>query len=236
MGKRLLLVSTSQTYGTGYLDHCAPEMVELFQGIERVLFFPFALYDRDAYAAKARERFREMGYGLDSVHEAADPRRAVDEAAAIFIGGGNTFRLLETLYRLELIDPVRRRVEAGAPYMGTSAGSNVAGATIRTTNDMPIVEPPSFDALALVPFQINPHYLDPEPGSTHMGETRETRIREFLEENDNTVVGLREGAMLRIEGPNVVLRGARGARIFRRGRDPEEVEPGARLDTLFERP
>ena len=235
MGKRLLLVSTSQTYGTGYLDHCAPEVVELFGGVKRVLFVPFALYDRDAYATKARERFEKMGYGLDSVHEADDPRRAVEEAEAIFIGGGNTFRLLETLYRLEMIDPIRRRVEAGAPYMGTSAGSNVAGATIKTTNDMPIVEPPGFDALALVPFQINPHYVDPEPGSTHMGETRETRIREFLEENDQTVVGLREGAMLRIEGPLAVLRGARGARIFRRGHDPEEVEPGARLDALLER-
>ena len=235
MGKRLLLVSTSQTYGTGYLDHCAPEVVELFGGLKRVLFVPFALYDRDAYATKARERFEKMGYGLDSVHEADDPRRAVEEAEAIFIGGGNTFRLLETLYRLEMIDPIRRRVEAGAPYMGTSAGSNVAGATIKTTNDMPIVEPPSFDALALVRFQITPHYVDPEPGSTHMGETRETRIREFLEENDQTVVGLREGAMLRIEGPLAVLRGARGARIFRRGHDPEEVEPGARLDALLER-
>jgi dipeptidase E len=235
MGKTLLLVSTSQTYGTGYLDHCAPEVVELFGGLKRVLFVPFALYDRDAYATKARERFEKMGYGLDSVHEADDPRRAVEEAEAIFIGGGNTFRLLETLYRLEMIDPIRRRVEAGAPYMGTSAGSNVAGATIKTTNDMPIVEPPGFDALALVPFQINPHYVDPEPGSTHMGETRETRIREFLEENDQTVVGLREGAMLRIEGPLAVLRGARGARIFRRGHDPEEVEPGARLDALLER-
>lgn len=234
MGKRLLLVSTSQTYGTGYLDHCAPEVVELFGGVKRVLFVPFALYDRDAYATKARERFEEMGYGLDSVHEADDPRRAVEEAEAIFIGGGNTFRLLETLYRLEMIDPIRRRVEAGAPYMGTSAGSNVAGATIKTTNDMPIVEPPSFDALALVRFQINPHYVDPEPGSTHMGETRETRIREFLEENDQTVVGLREGAMLRIEGPLAVLRGARGARIFRRGHDPEEVEHGAHLDALLE--
>lgn len=235
MGKRLLLVSTSQTYGTGYLDHCAPEMVEVFGGVKRVLFVPFALYDRDAYAAKARERFEEMGYGLDSVHEADDPRRAVEEAEAVFIGGGNTFRLLETLYRLEMVDPIRRRVEAGAPYMGTSAGSNVAGATIKTTNDMPIVEPPSFDALALVPFQINPHYVDPEPGSTHMGETRETRIREFLEENDQIVVGLREGAMLRIEGPLAVLRGGRGARIFRRGHDPEEVEPGAHLNALLQR-
>jgi dipeptidase E len=233
MDRKLLLVSTSQTYGTGYLDHCAAEVVEIFSGVERVLFFPFALYDRDGYAAKAGARFGEMGYRLDSVHQAADPRRAVERAEAIFIGGGNTFRLLETLYRLGLIEPIRRRVEAGVPYMGTSAGSNVAGATIKTTNDMPIVEPPSFDALALVPFQINPHYLDPDPDSTHMGETREARIREYLEENDNTVVGLREGAMLRVEGTSVVLRGARGARIFRRGQDPEEVESGASLDALL---
>ena len=178
--KKLLLVSTSQTHGTGYLDHCADEVIELMSGVERVLFFPYALYDRDGYAAKARKRFAEMGYGLDSAHEAPDPLRAVEDAEAIFVGGGNTFRLLDTLYRLDLIEPIRRRVEAGSPYMGASAGSNVAGATIKTTNDMPIVQPASFEALALVPFQINPHYLDPDPGSTHMGETRETRIREFL--------------------------------------------------------
>jgi dipeptidase E len=235
MARRLLLVSTSRTHGTGYLDHCAGEIATLLGGAARVLFVPYALHDHDAYAAKARERFLRMGFELESVHEAVDPRRSVEDAEAIFIGGGNTFRLLRRMYELDLLDPIRHRVSAGVPYLGASAGSNVAGATIKTTNDMPIVEPPSFDALALVPFQINPHYLDPDPGSTHMGETRETRIREFLEDNDNAVVGLREGAMLRIEEREVALVGSCGARLFRRGRDPEEFEPGARLDFLLGR-
>jgi dipeptidase E len=233
MGTKLLLVSTSTTHGTGYLDHCADEMSSLLEGVTRVLFFPFALFDRDLYAAKARERFLHMGFELDSVHEAVDARRAVEDAEAMFIGGGNTFRLLDALYRHDLLAAVRNRVDDGVPFMGTSAGSNVAGATIKTTNDMPIVQPPSFEALGLVPFQLNPHYLDPDPGSMHMGETRETRIREFLEENDNVVVGLREGAMLRVLGPEVTLAGDRGARVFRRHREPEEIAPGIRLDSLL---
>lgn len=234
--RRLLLVSTSATYGTGYLDHCAGEMQGLLGEVDRLLFVPFALHDHDAYAAKARERFERMGYKLDSIHQAHDPRQAVEGAEAIFIGGGNTFRLLNSLYEFELLAVIRRRAEQGMPYLGTSAGSNVACATIKTTNDMPIVQPPSFDALNLVPFQINPHYIDPDPGSTHMGETRETRLFEFLEENDNLVVGLREGSMLRIEDRGVILGGSGGARLFRRGTGPEELEPGARLDFLVKRP
>ena len=235
MARKLLLASTSRTHGTGYLDHCADEITAILSGTGRLLFVPFALHDHDAYAARARERFLRMGFELESAHEAVDPRRSVEDAEAIFVGGGNTFRLLRRLYDLDLLAPIRRRVSAGVPYLGASDGANVAGPTIKTTNDMPIVEPPSFEALALVPFQINPHYLDPDPGSTHMGETRETRISEFLEDNDNAVVGLREGAMLRIEGGAVALVGSRGARLFRRDRDPEELEPGARLDFLLDR-
>jgi dipeptidase E len=233
MGMKLLLVSTSTTFGTGYLDHCAGEMDDLLGEVRQVLFVPYALYDRNMYAAKARERFEQIGCRLDSVHESADPVRAVEDAQAIFIGGGNTFRLMNELYRMSLVDPIRRRVREGAPYMGTSAGSNVACVTIKTTNDMPIVQPPSFEALDLVPFNINPHYIDPDPGSMHMGETRETRIREFLEENDKIVVGLREGAMLRVDRSSVVLKGERGARVFRRDREPEEYSPGANMDFLL---
>jgi dipeptidase E len=231
--RRLLLVSTSQTYGTGYLDHCAEQVTDLFRDRPRVLFVPYALSNREAYAAKAAARFRQLGIELDSIHTQENPQRAVEQAAGLFIGGGNTFRLLRCLYEHRLLGPIRRRVGEGMPYMGTSAGSNVAGATIRTTNDMPIVEPPTFDALGLVPFQLNPHYLDPDPGSTHMGETRETRIREFLEENDNVVVGLREGAMLYIEDQQAKLLGVRGARVFRRDHDPREFEPGADLGFLL---
>jgi dipeptidase E len=174
-----------------------------------------------------------MGYGLVSLHEATDPRRAIEEAEAIFCGGGNTFRLLKTLLELDLLPLIRRRVAQGTVYAGASAGSNLACPTIRTTNDMPIVEPASLDALGLVGFQINPHYLDPPPASTHMGETREARIREFHEENETPVVGLREGAILRVEGPSVLLKGVAGARIFRRGQEPLEVAPVAEIGPLL---
>jgi dipeptidase E len=174
-----------------------------------------------------------MGYDLASIHTTPDPKRAVNDADAIFIGGGNTFRLLKALYDFDLLDSIRRRVAEGMPYVGSSAGSNVAGPTIKTTKDMPIVEPPSFDALGLVPFQISPHYLDPDPDSTHMGETQEERILQFLEENDTPVAGLREGAMVRVENSTTSLKGSSGARIFRKGLDPVETQPGAQLDDLF---
>jgi dipeptidase E len=234
--KRLLLVSSSRTHGTGYLDHCADEMKDLLGRTERLLFIPHALHDRDAYAAMAKERFGRMGYEVDSLHEAADPRSAVDGAQAFFVGGGNTFRLLDCLYAMDVLAPIRQRVESGAPYMGASAGSNIACVSIKTTNDMPIVQPPSFDALGLVPFNINPHYLDPAPESTHQGETRETRIREFHEMNDTAVVGLREGSMLRVEGFHAHLKGNAGARIFEPGKEPREVPPGGLLDELLSPP
>jgi dipeptidase E len=198
-----------------------------------VLFVPHALQDRDAYTAKARAAFEEMGYGLDSLHEAFDSRRAVEKAEALFCGGGNTFRLLKALEDLGVLPLIRRRVAEGMVYAGASAGSNLACPTIRTTNDMPIVQPSSLDALDLVAFQINPHYVDPDPGSTHMGETRETRIREFHEENATPVVGLREGAILRVEGESVLLKGQAGARVFRRGQEPVEVLPVAEIGPLL---
>jgi dipeptidase E len=233
MERRLLLISTSTVFGTRYLEHALPELRETLRGVSCVLFIPFALKDHAGYAGKARAAFAEIGLALDSLHEAREPERAVLAAEAVFCGGGNTFRLLDALYERDLLPAIRRRVEAGMPYTSASAGSNLACPTIKTTNDMPIVEPASFDALGLVPFQINPHYLDPAPGSTHMGETRETRLREFHEENDVPVVGLREGAMLRVLGDAVELRGRAGARIFRRGQEPVEVAPVARLDELL---
>jgi dipeptidase E len=231
--KRLLLLSTSKLYGREYLDHAEAETRDFLGTIRAVLFVPFAIADRDGYAAKTRERFAAMGYGVESLHQATDKRQAVNEAQAVFIGGGNTFRLLKTLYDFDLLPLIRARVENGMPYMGASAGSNVAGPTIRTTNDMPIVEPLSFNALRLVPFQINPHYLDPDPASTHMGETREERILQFLEENETPVVGLREGAMLRVEAGKTMLKGSTGARIFRKGQPPVEVVPGSDLSEIL---
>ena len=228
---RLLLISNSTLFGGGYLDHCAAAIERFLRpGVSRVLFVPYALFDPDAYASRARERFARMGFELDSVHDASGrPAMAVERAEAIFVGGGNTFRLLDALWRNDLIGPIARRVRAGMPYIGSSAGSNVACVTIKTTNDMPIVQPPTFDALNLVPFNINPHYLDPMPGSTHMGETREERIAQFHEENLPPVVGLREGAWLLVDDRGVTLQGQTGARLFRRGQPPEEYGPGTRL-------
>jgi dipeptidase E len=228
---RLLLISSSTIHGRGYLDHCGAAIERVLQpSVARVLFVPYALRDRDAYAARVRDRFAQLGFEVDSIHESPDgPAAAVMRAQAIFIGGGNTFRLLDALWRLDLIDPIRRRARGGTPYIGSSAGSNVACITIKTTNDMPIVQPPTFDALGLVPFNINPHYLDPDPQSTHMGETREERILQFHEENEPPVVGLREGAWLEADERGVRLEGAAGARLFRRGQAPVEYPAGTRL-------
>jgi dipeptidase E len=230
---RLLLISNSTMFGRGYLDHAETEIRALLEGIGRVLFVPYALYDRDSYAAVAAKKFESMGFALESIHRSPQPRVAAAEAEAVFVGGGNTFRLLNSLYQHDLLEVIRARVEEGMPYVGSSAGSVVSCPTLKTTNDMPIVQPPSFQALGLVGFQINAHYLDPDPGSTHMGETREVRLREFLEENDTPVVGLREGAMLRVEGSTVHLKGTTGARIFRRGKDPQEVQSGPLPDDLL---
>ena len=228
--KRLLLISNSTLYGSGYLDHAESEIRSFLGDVKRVLFVPYALFDRDKYAGTAQQRFQKMGYELTSIHAAGNPVAAIDETEAVFIGGGNTFRLLKALYEFNLIEAIRNRVSNGMPYIGSSAGSNVAAPTIKTTNDMPIVQPPSFNALGLVSFQINPHYLDPDPKSKHMGETREERIVQFLEENETPVVGLREGAILRIENGETSLRGSSGARIFRKGMEAMEILPGAKIN------
>ena len=234
MARRLVLISTPRYSGRGTSSTPTLNCATHFGSIARVLFIPHALKDRDAYAAKARPAFEEMGYGLDSLHEASDPREAIERAEAIFCGGGNTFRLLKALYEMGVLPLIEKRVKDGMVYAGASAGSNLACPTIRTTNDMPIVQPPSFDGLGLVRFQINPHYIDPVPGSTHMGETRETRIREFHEENETPVAGLREGAILRVEGASIALKGVAGARIFRRGLEPLEFLPGAAVEEILE--
>jgi dipeptidase E len=214
-------------------------LVRSFLGpVERILFVPYALQDHDRYVQVLTEKGLNADYPLDGIHRQADPRQAVRDAAAVLVGGGNTFRLLADLYRLGLLGLIRERVLAGVPYLGISAGTNVACPTVKTTNDMPITLPPSLDALGLVSFQINPHYFTGqthvkhgEAYHEHFGETRDDRIREFHEMNDTPVVGLWEGGVLRVEGGEVQLLGA-PARVFRKGREPVDVEPGQRLDEL----
>jgi dipeptidase E len=220
---RLLLLSSSIVHPTGFLDHAERDIARLFEGRGSVAFVPFAQHDHDAYTTRVRDRLGRLGLEVTMVRDASD----VEAAEGLFIGGGNTFRLLKTLYERNLLDSIRARVRAGLPYLGSSAGTNVATPTIMTTNDMPVVYPPSFDALGLFPVQINPHYLDPDPNSTHKGETREDRLREYLDENNRSVIGLREGSALWYENDTITLLGAQTARVFRRGAEPEEVAPGA---------
>lgn len=233
---RILLISNSTVYGRGYLDHVEKQIKNFLGPAANVLFFPFALYDRDDYAAKAKARFAAMGYALQSAHQTDNPSKAVEKADAIFIGGGNTFRLLKALQDLDVVEPIRRKVEGGTPYIGSSAGSNVAGPTIKTTKDMPIIQPRSFDSLGLVPFQISPHFQDADPNSRHMGETQEERILQFLEENETPVVGMREGAWLWVDHGAVILKGTTGARIFRRGERPFEAKPSTDISPLVGAP
>ncbi len=223
---RLLLISNSTGADGGYLDHCEAELGS-FVGAARVLFVPFALHDEAGYGETTCSKLARMGIDAEWADRAGDPADRIAEYAAVFVGGGNTFRLLDRLYATGMLQALRSAVRGGMPYVGSSAGSNVAGPTIKTTNDMPIVEPPSFEALGLVPFQINPHYVDRDPDSTHRGETREQRLTEYLEENDTPVVALREGAMLRIEDGSITLKGSSGARIYRRGFPAVEVPPGS---------
>jgi dipeptidase E len=226
-GMRLLL------HSGGYFDRTGEFVRDFFGATSRLLFVPWAGQDRDAYTRRVAEVMRPWGFEVTGIHE-GDPRAMLERAEGVFVGGGNTFRLLSTVYAEGLLEPLRERVRAGLPYLGSSAGSNLACPTIMTTNDMPICRPPSFDALGLVPFQINPHYLDPDPASTHQGETREKRLLEYHEMNDRPVVGLREGTLLRREGAALTLLGSPRARLFLPGRVPSEHEPGSRLDFLLE--
>ena len=231
MTMRLLLLSNSTNHGGGYLDHAEALIREHFGSARRVLFVPFALSDQAAYTAKVEARLQEMGFGVEALVESPGAPAAVARAEAIFVGGGNTFRLLDRLRRCGALEALRASASAGVPYMGASAGTVITAPTIRTTNDMPIVEPGSLASLGLLPFQINAHYIDADPASRHMGETRELRLQEFLEENDIPVLGLREGGILIVDGPpgrpaHVRLAGTAGGRIFRRGATPIEAALG----------
>jgi len=223
--KRILLASTSTVYGGTYLSYLQDELIDFFTGIDEILFVPYARpsgITHDEYTQIAQQFFNRVGKRIVGLHTFADPKKAIRQAKAIFTGGGNTFVLVNQLYGLKVMDVLREAVENGTLYMGTSAGSNIAGQTMQTTNDMPIVYPPSFKTLGLVPFNINPHYLDPDPQSKHKGETRETRIKEFHVFNDTPVIGLREGSWLRVEDEKVSLKGDLTARIFLKEQEPYE--------------
>jgi dipeptidase E len=233
---RLLLLSNSRNVGGEYLAHAEGAIKNfLGRGLRTVLFVPFAAVrvSYDEFAATVGKRFGDMGYALEPVHRVADPVAAVERAEAIVVGGGNTFHLLAKLYDTGLIAAIRTRARSGMPYLGWSAGANVAGLSIRTTNDMPIVQPPSFEAFGLLPFQLNPHYTD-ERIPNHAGETRAERILEFITVNAGVpVVGLREGSALRVEGTTLELLGEKPAIVFVSGREPTEYAPGASLQFLM---
>ncbi len=229
MTKRLLIVSTSTIHASGYLEYLTDEIKDFFKTVKEIVFIPYARpsgMSHDDYTNVARVKFEKLGIKVKGLHEFSDPVSALMNAEGVFTGGGNTFLLVKTLYEVGAIDVLKERIAEGMPFMGTSAGSNIIGQTIGTTNDMPIVYPPSFEVLGVLPFNINPHYLDPDPKSTHKGETRQTRIEEFLNFNDIKVVGLREGSWLRVEGDVIELKGPHTARIFEKGKEVYEYKPG----------
>jgi len=233
------LLSNSTMAGGAYLDYPKYDIKE-FLGTESVtaLFLPFAgvTVPWDDYESRVKARFNEIGHDVVSIHRFRDAVKAVDEAEALVVGGGNTWNLLRNIHDLGLIEAVRNKILSGTKYVGWSAGANVACPTIMTTNDMPIVDPSGFHAFNLVPFQINPHYLDANPEG-HGGETREERIREYIAVNKNVyVAGLREGCMLYIDGPNMHMKGIHSLRLFKYDREPREIPAGEDLSFLLQPP
>ena len=228
----ILLASTSTLFGGNYLEYIKDEIAELFKGCTEIIFVPFARpggISHDDYTDKARVFFSTINISVKGLHEFEDKVAAVKSAQGFFTGGGNTFLLVKTLHEKSLMQIIKEEVENGKPYLGASAGSNIGGLNMKTTNDMPIVYPPSFDCMALVPFNLNPHYLDPNPDLKHNGETRETRILEFLTQNDEKVVGLREGNWIRKIGDKITVEGSEMTRIFEKDKEPYEISPGTTL-------
>jgi len=233
--KNLIIASTSTIYGLGYLEYLLPTLEEHFKTAEEIVFIPYARpsgISHDAYTAKAAKAFAKIGKKVVGLHTFENPVEAIEQAQGVFVGGGNTFLLVKQLYTTEVMFALRAALLKGTPYLGCSAGSNITGLTMETTNDMPIVYPPSFQTLGMVPFNINPHYLDPIEGSTHMGETRETRINEFHSFNTQPVLGLREGSWLEVRGAKITLRGELTARLFRQNQNPVELETNSDLSNI----
>lgn len=233
--KKLIIASTSTIHGSGYLEYLMQTLEELFHSVQNIVFIPYARpsgISHEKYNDIAQIAFNSIGKTVIGIHKFDNPKQAILEAKGLFVGGGNSFVLLKKLYQKDLLEPLKLAINSGTPYLGTSAGSNICGLTMGTSNDMPIVHPQRFDTLGIVPFNINPHYLDPDPNSTHMGETRETRIKEFHIFNNQPVVGLREGSFLKINGNHISLQGELTARIFEANKSAYELESGADLSRL----
>ncbi|WP_312343266.1 dipeptidase PepE [Chryseobacterium binzhouense] len=228
----IILASTSTLFGGNYLEYLKEELVKLYDGVDEIIFIPFARpggISHEEYTQKAQSFFETLNIKVKGLHEFEDKIEAVSAAKAYFTGGGNTFLLVKILHEENLMSVLKQNIESGKPYLGCSAGSNIGGQNMKTTNDMPIVYPPSFDCMGLVPFNINPHYLDPNPDLKHNGETRETRIKEFLTQNDVKVVGLREGNWIRRIADEITVEGSELTKIFEKGKEPYEIEAGSRL-------
>lgn len=233
--KNLLIASTSTLHDGEYLDYLLPELAVHFKDVKTLLFIPYARpsgISHEAYTSKVSEAFAKIHIKVKGIHEFENPAEAIQNAEGIFTGGGNTFLLVSQLYRYNLMSLLTETLKKGTPYLGTSAGSNITGLTMQTTNDMPIIYPPSFQTLGMVPFNLNPHYLDPDANSKHMGETRETRIKEFHQFNSLPVLGLREGSWLDVKGEKIILKGDLQARLFRQNQNPEELPTGSDLSSL----
>jgi dipeptidase E len=233
--KQILIASTSTVHGSGFLDYLLDALEIHFRNVETILFIPFARpggISHEAYTDIVQLAFSKIGKTVKGLHEFENPIEAVKNAKGIFTGGGNTFVLVDQLYKMDLMKDLKYAIESGTPYVGTSAGSNICGLTIGTSNDMPIAYPKSFQTLGVVPFNINPHYLDPDPSSTHMGETRETRIQEFHHFNSQPVIGLREGSYLEVIGSKIILKGSLTASVFEKNKTPYEIKPESDVSGL----
>lgn len=233
--KSLLIASTSTVHGSAYLEYLLDELKLHFKEADEILFVPYARpggISHEAYTEKVSTAFTKIDKSVKGLHEFNSPKKALKQAQGIFIGGGNTFVLVSQLYKNDVVSSIKNAVLSGTPYLGTSAGSNICGLTMQTTNDMPIVYPPSFKTLGLVPFNINPHYLDPISNSTHMGESRETRIKEFHNYNTQPVIGLREGSWVAVKDDSITLKGTLDARIFEYGKAPFEIKTESDLSFL----